>query len=539
MRCARQACRVAWRFPNDLAHALRETALVAALDGREERARKLLSRSLEVAERHKARYERAKTLLARGKLGKQLGWGGAEEDLDKGRELLSELTQPSDADLTAATRAEANIATLSLVDRFDIVLNAGRRIAGALSPEEVYAEARDAVLKLLRAESCVVLEVNDDQQVPQLQSVEFHSKISRPLVEAVVRRGMLFAFHEESSEEIRESVLMTGVRSAICIPIDFHDRVTACLYATHQQVAGLFGEDEERLAGFVSAIASVALENAEGFAELQRLNATLEQRVQERTASIESQKQDLARSNAELEEFAYVASHDLQEPLRTVASYCELLKRRYAGSLDEDADKFIQSAIGGATRMRNLINDLLTYSRVGRRGAPFRPTDMADVLHEAIANLNKTIEENQAVISHDELPVIHADASQLTQLLQNLIGNGIKFRGEDAPRIHIGAQRRRDAWVFSVRDNGIGIEEKHFERIFKIFQRLHRREEYAGTGIGLAVCRKTVERHGGRIWVESNPDRGATIYFSIPHCSESREKNSRGCGLPHPRRVAR
>jgi two-component system sensor kinase len=526
-RHARQACRVARRFPNDLSHALRESALVAALAGRESRARKLLSRSLKVAEQHQALYEQAKTLLARGRLGDQLGWDGADRDLSQGRELLSKLTRPSEAGLTATNQVETRLATLSLVDRFDNILDAGRRIAGALSPKEVYSEALEAVRKLLRAETCLVLEVNDDEQVAQLQNAEIAARVSRHLVEAAVRRGALITLNDESPDDIRESVLMTGARSAICIPIDFHDRITACVYATHRQVADLFSEDDVRLAGFVSAIASAALENAEGFAELQRLNATLEQRVAERTASIEAQKQELARSNAELEQFAYVASHDLQEPLRTVASYCELLKRRYAGSLDEDADKFIQSAIAGATRMRNLINDLLTYSRVGTRGRAFEPTDMAEVLNEAIANLTRTIEEHQAIISHDELPVIHADATQMTQLLQNLIGNGIKFRSEKTPHVHIGAQHRSDAWVFSIRDNGTGIEDKHFERIFKIFQRLHRREEYAGTGIGLAVCRKTVERHGGRIWVESTPGEGATFYFSVPHCSETPEEISR------------
>jgi signal transduction histidine kinase len=225
---------------------------------------------------------------------------------------------------------------------------------------------------------------------------------------------------------------------------------------------------------------------------------------------------ELKRSNAELEQFAYISSHDLQEPLRMVASYVQLLERRYKGKLDADADDFIAYAVDGATRMQTLINDLLTYSRVGTRGKHFKPTNCSAVLDQTLANLEMAIEESGAVVTHDALPTVMADASQLVHLFQNLIGNAIKFRGQEPPRVHVSAKQKEDEWVLSVQDNGMGIDSQYAERIFQVFQRLHTRTDYPGTGIGLAVCRRIVERHGGRIWVESEPGKGSTFYFTIP-----------------------
>jgi len=245
---------------------------------------------------------------------------------------------------------------------------------------------------------------------------------------------------------------------------------------------------------------------------------------------------ELERSNQELEQFAYIASHDLQEPLRMVASYTQLLARRYRGKLDSDADEFIAYAVDGATRMQGLINDLLTYSRIGTKGKDFEPTDCEAVFDRTLDNLQKAVEESGAKISHDPLPTVMADGMQLGQLFQNLIGNAIKFRSEEHPSIHVSCERIEESaigngqsamnkgWIFSVRDNGIGIDPEFTGRIFIIFQRLHKRGEYPGTGIGLAVCKKIVERHGGRIWVESDPGKGSTFYFTIP----LRGENSHG-----------
>jgi light-regulated signal transduction histidine kinase (bacteriophytochrome) len=225
---------------------------------------------------------------------------------------------------------------------------------------------------------------------------------------------------------------------------------------------------------------------------------------------------DLRRSNAELEQFAYVSSHDLQEPLRMVSSYVQLLAKRYKGRLDEDADVFIGFAVEGAARMQQLINDLLVYSRVGTQAKPFAHTDLEMVFDHAIANLQVSIQESQAVITHDPLPSLWADPVQMVQLLQNLIGNAIKFCTATPPRVHIRAERQQAAWRFSVQDNGIGIDPKFAERIFIIFQRLNTRAEYAGTGIGLAICKKIVERHGGRIWAEPATEQGSIFLFTVP-----------------------
>ena len=244
--------------------------------------------------------------------------------------------------------------------------------------------------------------------------------------------------------------------------------------------------------------------------------------------ALATKAEELARSNRELEQFAYVASHDLQEPLRMIASYTQLLARRYEGRLDKDANEFISYAVEGATRMQTLINDLLSYSRLGTRGKPFSATDCNEVLARARENLKFAIQDAKATLTSSPLPTVIGDGSQLTQLLQNLISNAVKFRGATPPQVDISvelkpapgqspdAEPRVCEWVFAVRDNGIGIEPQYFERIFVIFQRLHTREQYPGTGIGLAICKKIVERHGGRIWVKSVPGEGATFFFTLP-----------------------
>ena len=225
---------------------------------------------------------------------------------------------------------------------------------------------------------------------------------------------------------------------------------------------------------------------------------------------------ELERSNKDLEQFASIASHDLQEPLRMVASYTQLLAERYEGQLDEKAKKYIAYVVEGAVRMQRLVNDLLAYSRVGTRGNPIEPTDAGRVLGQAIGDLATAIEESRAIVTNEDLPMVRADASQLVQVFQNLLANAIKFRGEDFPRVHVSARDEGCEWVFSVRDNGIGIDRQYAERIFVIFQRLHTRQEYPGTGIGLAVCKRIVERHGGKIWVESEPGKGSTFSFTVP-----------------------
>jgi PAS domain S-box-containing protein len=228
------------------------------------------------------------------------------------------------------------------------------------------------------------------------------------------------------------------------------------------------------------------------------------------------QADELRRSNAELEQFAYVAAHDLQEPLRMVASYTELLAERYRGRLDEKADKYIHYAVDGARRMQHLISDVLAYSRVGTQAKPLQPTSSDMVASEVIEGMRGRIEESRAEVSCGTLPLVSADETQLRQLFQNLIGNALKFRSQCPPRVRLDAVRRDGRWVFSVTDNGIGIDQQYGDRVFQMFQRLHERGRYDGSGIGLAIAKKIVERHGGRIWFASQPDQGTTFYFTMP-----------------------
>ena len=226
--------------------------------------------------------------------------------------------------------------------------------------------------------------------------------------------------------------------------------------------------------------------------------------------------QELTRSNAELEQFSYVASHDLQAPLSTIAGYAQLLEKRCHNQLDAQGNKFIRNIVNSCERMQALIDDLLEYSRVGRSEKPFDVIDCNLVFEDACANLQLAIRQDRASVTRGDLPRVRGDSFQLLQLFQNLIGNAIKYRSSEAPMVHVGASRQGDSWVFSVQDNGIGIAEQYHPRIFQLFQRLHSQKQYSGTGIGLAICQRIVERHGGRLWVESEPNRGSTFYFSIP-----------------------
>ena len=271
----------------------------------------------------------------------------------------------------------------------------------------------------------------------------------------------------------------------------------------------------DRSVHFIQAEA-IALHDASGRAE--RFIGTCRDVTEQRKAEDDLKRTmtELERSNTELEQFAYVASHDLQEPLRAVTGCVQLLQKIYGDKLGDEAGELIRHSVEGAVRMRTLIDDLLAFSRVGTHGKPFERTDSNATLEAALANLTVAMEESQARITHDPLPILDADSTQLQQLFQNLIGNALKFHGVNPPEIHVGATRQNGKWLFSVHDNGIGVEPQYRERIFVIFQRLHTRSEYAGTGVGLAICKRIVERHGGDIWVESEPGRGSTFFFTIP-----------------------
>jgi two-component system sensor histidine kinase/response regulator len=284
----------------------------------------------------------------------------------------------------------------------------------------------------------------------------------------------------------------------------------------------------DKLAGFAAGAVDYVTKPLNGAEVLARLDTHLtlyalrqqlaaqNEELQREVAAHEATQVALSRSNAELEQLAYVASHDMQEPLRMVASYLQLVAKRYRGQLDADADEFIGYAVDGAKRMQALINDLLAYSRIGTKARPFEPVDCNRVLDTALFNLRVALEASGAQVTHGPLPVVSGDAMQIAQLFQNLIGNAIKFKRVDPVQVHLAVEELDDEWRFTVSDNGIGIAPEYHERIFVMFQRLHGRGEFPGTGIGLAICKRVVERHGGTISVTSQPGVGSAFSFTLP-----------------------
>ncbi len=315
---------------------------------------------------------------------------------------------------------------------------------------------------------------------------------------------------------------LVGQKVKNIIPEGFAERIIAdALRTTADALAQQIGTGIE-LTGrrkdgseFPLEIMLSPLESADGILVTAAIRDITERKRAE--ANLLQKIEELKRSNEELGNFAYIASHDLQEPLRMVASYTQLLSRRYKGKLDSEADEFIAFAVDGASRMQRLIQDLLAYSRVGTKGQELLDTSSEEALEQALLNLRGTIEETGALVTHDPLPTVLADETQLTQLFQNLVGNAIKYQAKPGvPRIHISAARNGGTqWTFSVKDNGLGIDAQYFEKIFGMFQRLHKREEFAGTGIGLAICKKIAERHGGSISVESQLGHGSTFHFAL------------------------
>lgn len=310
-----------------------------------------------------------------------------------------------------------------------------------------------------------------------------------------------------ASEFLRRQGLVSFLR----VPLTVQGRILGVI-TFFTKVEHRFTDEEVEFLTALAGQAAMAIYNAQLYEETAAAKGELERA----NGTLKKQALELERSNAELEQFAYVASHDLQEPLRMVASYTQLLAKRYRGRLEADADEFIDYAVDGVNRMQSLIQDLLAFSKLGKRERAFEVTDCSRVLGDALANLRTAIEESGAAVTHDPLPELTADGQQLTQLFQNLIGNAIKFRNHDAPRVHVSATRQGKDWLFSVSDNGIGFDPQFGERIFVIFQRLHAKKDYPGTGMGLAICKKIVERHNGRIWAQSEPGNGAIFYFTIP-----------------------
>ncbi|AUB36926.1 GAF domain-like [Nostoc flagelliforme CCNUN1] len=402
------------------------------------------------------------------------------------------------------------------------------KIRESLQIDEILQTTVTEVQKLLQADRVLIFQIEPDGSGTVVQEAVlpgwpvilgrniFDPCFKEEYIERY-RQGRVSAMEDVETAHIqlchREFLQQFAIKANLVVPIMVREGIWGLLLAHQCAAPRRWNNFETELLKQLANQIGIALSQAQ----------LLEKETQ--------QSQELARSNAELEQFAYVASHDLQEPLRMVTSYLQLLERRYKSQLDANADQFINYAVDGARRMQTLINDLLNYSRVSTRGQPFISVNCSIVLEQAIANLQIAIEDSKAIVTHDPLPEVMADATQLIQVFQNLIGNAIKFCRHQQPRIHIGVAKPDanpdgeslnvipsvDEWLFWVRDNGIGLESQYTERIFIIFQRLHGRDKYPGTGIGLAICKKIIERHGGRIWVESKLGEGSTFYFTIPN----------------------
>ncbi|WP_414468586.1 GAF domain-containing protein [Methanobacterium sp. ACI-7] len=324
-------------------------------------------------------------------------------------------------------------------------------------------------------------------------------------------------------EPWRDEAIKRGYASSIVFPLKDKNKIFGALCIYSEEPDPFSNEEMHLMTELTNDIAyglnSIRVHNAKIEAEkaLRDAHDSLELKVQERTKELKELNEELTRSNEELQSFAYITSHDLQEPLRTMASYAQLLKRRYEGQLDHDADEFIEYMVSGATRMKSMIQGLLDYSRVDTRGEEFKQFNCKSAINYALNNLNAAIEECSAKISYDSLPPITADEIQITRVFQNLIGNAIKFRKNGIPlEINISADNRNNEYIFSISDNGIGIESQYTDRIFEVFKRLHPIGEFEGAGIGLAIVKRIIDRHGGHVWVEAELGKGSTFYFTIP-----------------------
>lgn len=413
-----------------------------------------------------------------------------------------------------------------------LISKVGQRVSIELKLESLLSEIVTAICEAFNYYGVTLLLLDEKTQCLTLQATAGgYAEIFSKGLKVEMEEGMIGYAAASGSTQISNDVSKDPhyvrkagekTKSELSVPIKSGEKVIGVLDIQSDEL-NAFDETDVSAMETLSTQIAAAIENARLYDQAQR-------EINQRRKTEKELKQTLAeleRSNRELEQFAYMASHDLQEPLRMISSYTQLLAQRYKDKLDADANDFIVYAVDGAMRMQTLINDLLSYSRVSTRGKPFEPADCENALEKVFANLKVALDESGAVITHDPLPIVVADSSQLIQLFQNLIENAIKFRSESTPRIHISAERKRNEWIFSVSDNGIGIDPQYKERVFIICQRLHSRERYPGTGIGLAICKKIVERHGGRIWVESKIGKGSTFYFTIPEKRRSRNDSSR------------
>jgi signal transduction histidine kinase/CheY-like chemotaxis protein/tetratricopeptide (TPR) repeat protein len=549
-KIARRAIRLSWLCHNDLPHAYREMGLILGMRGYSWRAKRYLRKSVKIAEKHQARYERAQTLLAFADLGDELGWPRSAASRVEAQAILGELHAYADAQtLDSQGRATAS---LSLADRFDGVLDWGRRIASALSPSLIFEEARTAALRLLRAEHCVVLQTRETNGLRTFTPVagEIPGTASEDRLTDALEAGKAIAFEEDAAK--RSGAAASGKRSALCVPLYVRGSAVALLYVTHERIRKLFGNDEERLADYIAAIAGAALENSEGFAQLQELNLTLEKRVEDRTAAVEARSRELARSNQELERltqklleaqgeltvakqaaeaaneaksrFLATMSHEIRTPMNSIIGMTELTLNSKLATRERSN---LTTVNDSAKSLLRLLNDILDFSKIesGRMELETVPMSVRDVVEDACHLLSLTAAgKGLELVCHVAPNVpecVMGDPSRIRQIIINLIGNAIKFTSQGGVfvRVHqLSGAGEKALLHFAVQDSGIGIPADKQDCIFEAFKQSDSSitRQYGGTGLGLAICAQFIALMEGRIWVESELGHGSTFQFEVP-----------------------